>query len=50
MENERKVTVNISLPISFVDKVDKKRGRKARSEILRSFILENFDLSKIKAV
>lgn len=50
MEKERKVTVNIALPISFVDKIDKRRGQIARSEVLRDFILQNLDLSKIKTV
>jgi metal-responsive CopG/Arc/MetJ family transcriptional regulator len=50
MENERKITVNIALPISLVEKIDKKRGRTSRSEILRRLVLENCDLSKIKAV
>lgn len=50
MENERKIVVNIALPISLVDKIDKKRGRRSRSDVLRSIIFENFDLSKIKAV
>lgn len=50
MEKERKITVNVGLPIPFVDKLDSKRGQKARSEVLRTFILENFDFSKIKAV
>lgn len=50
MEIERKVTVNISLPIPFVDKLDEKRGRAARSEVLRTFLIKNFDFSKIKSV
>ena len=50
MVNERIITVNIGLPIPFVDELDKKRGQTSRSEVLRNFILENFDLSKIKAV
>ncbi len=50
MENERKTVVNIALPISFVDKIDKERGQKARSEVLRNFLLENFDLNKLKTI
>lgn len=50
MKEERKATVNIALPISFIDKIDSKRGQTSRSEVLRSFILENFDFSKLKAV
>lgn len=50
MEKERKITVNIGLPIPFIDKLDKKRGQTPRSEVLRNFIIENFDLSKFKAV
>ena len=50
MEKERNITVNIGLPIPFVDKLDKKRGQKHRSKVLREFILENFDFSKLKAV
>lgn len=48
MEKERKVTVNIGLPIPFIDELDNKRGQRARSEVLRTFILENFDFNKLK--
>ena len=50
MEKERKIAVNVCLPLSIIEKVDVKRGQTARSEFLRDFILQNLDLSKIKTV
>ena len=50
MEKERIITVNIGLPIPFVDKLDQNRGQTSRSEVLRTFLIKNFDFSKIKSV
>lgn len=49
MENERKVTVNVGLPQSFIDNVDKTRGNKPRSEVLRDFLLKNYKFAKVSA-
>lgn len=46
MEKERKISINILLPLSFVEDVDRKRGQIARSEYLRKIILKNLDLTK----
>ena len=43
MDKERKIPVNVVLPISFIDNVDANRGRISRSEILRDFLLKNFE-------
>ncbi len=47
MEKERKISVNVGLPDSFVFQIDKKRGNTPRSEFLRDFILKNLKLTSI---